>query len=298
MVTVDEYARIRRAHLIDKLSIRELARRFNHSRRKIREILAQAEPKPYQRRPMPSILDPLKPVIEAILQTDATAPPKQQHTAAKLYRRLRDEHGYAGGYDRVRRYVYGQTPPDGALRHQPLQRAPVRRFPEGNHQGLRGPHRRGAGPRSDRLPPTLLWPARANPDSGALFAGFGAAPGGAGSCQRLSPLAFAGRIRRTAEIVGAAARFQPRRQAVHPRAATVAGAPDRHGAACDRTQPHRNRFRRRSNSSACPPACSGHQRGGCALSSGATTGRGACCARAAAGPGPVQPIPILGREEP
>jgi len=46
MVTVDQYARIRRAHLIDKMSIRELARRFSHSRRKIREILAQAEPKP------------------------------------------------------------------------------------------------------------------------------------------------------------------------------------------------------------------------------------------------------------
>ena len=41
MVTVDEYARIRRAHCIDKMSIRELSRRFNHSRRKIREILDQ-----------------------------------------------------------------------------------------------------------------------------------------------------------------------------------------------------------------------------------------------------------------
>jgi hypothetical protein len=50
MVKVDEYARIRRAYRVDKLSIRELARRFHHSRRKIREILGQAEPKPYQRR--------------------------------------------------------------------------------------------------------------------------------------------------------------------------------------------------------------------------------------------------------
>jgi len=144
MVTVDQYARIRRAHLIDKMSIRELARRFSHSRRKIREILAQAEPKPYQRRSMPSILDPFKSVIEAILQTDATAPAKQQHTAAKIYRRLRDEYGYVGGYDRVRRYVYGQTPRRREtfipLDHDPGQRLEADfghiyvDFPEGRRQ--------------------------------------------------------------------------------------------------------------------------------------------------------------------
>jgi hypothetical protein len=87
------------------MSISELARRFHHSRRKIREILATAEPKPYQRRPMPSTIDRFQPIIEAILKADETAPPKQQHTAAKIFRRLRDEHGYAGSYNRVRRYV-------------------------------------------------------------------------------------------------------------------------------------------------------------------------------------------------
>jgi hypothetical protein len=44
MVTVDEYARIRRDHRIEQMSIREPARQFHHSRRKIREILARAEP--------------------------------------------------------------------------------------------------------------------------------------------------------------------------------------------------------------------------------------------------------------
>jgi hypothetical protein len=38
MVTVDEYARIRRAHR-DGMTIRALAKQFHHSRRKIREIL-------------------------------------------------------------------------------------------------------------------------------------------------------------------------------------------------------------------------------------------------------------------
>ena len=105
MVKVDQYARVRRAHR-DGLSIRELARLFHHSRRKIREILAMPEPKPYKRlNPPPSILDPFKPVIDAILTADEDAPRKQRHTARKIWRRLRDEHGYTGSYERVRLYL-------------------------------------------------------------------------------------------------------------------------------------------------------------------------------------------------
>jgi hypothetical protein len=80
MVKVDKYALIRRAHLVDKMSVRELARTFHHSKRKIREILRQPEPKPYQRRPMPSVVDSFKPVIDEILRTDEEAPRKQRHT--------------------------------------------------------------------------------------------------------------------------------------------------------------------------------------------------------------------------
>ena len=105
MVKVDQYARVRRAHR-DGLGIRALAKLFHHSRRKIREILAMPEPKAYQRlNPPPSILDPFKPCIDAILTTDEEAPPKQRHTASKIWRRLRDEHGYTGSYERVRLYV-------------------------------------------------------------------------------------------------------------------------------------------------------------------------------------------------
>jgi transposase len=105
MVKVDRYALIRRAHLVDKMSIRALARAFHHSKRKIREILREPEPKPYQRGTMPSVVDPFKAMIDEILRGDEEAPRKQRHTAAKIFRRLRDEHGYAGGYDRVRRYI-------------------------------------------------------------------------------------------------------------------------------------------------------------------------------------------------
>jgi hypothetical protein len=108
MAPVEEYERVRQAHRQKHLSIRELARGFHHSRGKIREILAHAEPKPYQRRPLPSVLDPFNPLIHANLQEDEHAPRKQRHTAAKIFRRHRDEHDYRGSYQRVRLYLLSQ----------------------------------------------------------------------------------------------------------------------------------------------------------------------------------------------
>src|SRR5262249_16036877 len=100
--------------------------RFHHSRRKIREILAQPEPKPYQRRAAPSDVDPFKPIIDAILGADEAAPRKQRHTVAKIVRRLRDEHGYTGGYERVLYYILSKNRTQAAtfipLDHDPGQR--------------------------------------------------------------------------------------------------------------------------------------------------------------------------------
>jgi transposase len=106
MLTVDDYAKIRLAHR-DGMSIRDIARTFHHSRYKVRQILAHAEPQPYTRtQPPPApVLGAFHAVIGAILAADEHAPPKQRHTAMQLYRRLRDEYAYAGGYDPVRRYV-------------------------------------------------------------------------------------------------------------------------------------------------------------------------------------------------
>ncbi len=106
MLTVDDYGRIRRAHR-NGMSIRAIARTLHHSRRKIREVLACPEPRPYTRTKDPPApkLGPLHPIIDEVLKADEKAPPKQRHTAAQIFRRLRDEHGYIGGYDQVRRYV-------------------------------------------------------------------------------------------------------------------------------------------------------------------------------------------------
>ena len=50
-------------------------------------------------------LGPLVPVIDAILEADKTAPPKQRHTAKRIFERLRIEHSFLGGYTVVKDYV-------------------------------------------------------------------------------------------------------------------------------------------------------------------------------------------------
>jgi transposase len=106
VLTVDDYGAIRRARR-DGMSIRKIARTFHHTRRKIRQVLAESEPRSYTRtndRPAP-VLGPFHAVIDQVLTDDEAAPPKQRHTAAQVFRRLRDEHNYAGGYAQVQRYL-------------------------------------------------------------------------------------------------------------------------------------------------------------------------------------------------
>jgi len=109
MLTVEDYRQIRNAHR-DGMSIRQIARTYHHSRRKIRQVLQEPQPRPYTRQKEPSApkLGPFQALIRQILADDEQAPRKQRHTAAKIYRRLRDEYGYLGGYDQVRRYVKRQ----------------------------------------------------------------------------------------------------------------------------------------------------------------------------------------------
>jgi transposase len=127
MLTVNHYATIRLAFR-DGLSISEIARTFHHSRRKIRQVLAHAEPHPYTRsKPPPApVLGPFHALIDTILAADEQAPPKQRHTAMQIFRRLRDEQAYLGGYDQVRRYVAHQRRDHREtfipLAHEPGQR--------------------------------------------------------------------------------------------------------------------------------------------------------------------------------
>lgn len=103
---MDEYLQIRLLHR-DGLSIRQIAKRLGHSRDTVKKALVEAQPRPYTRS-KPVVFPKLGrfiAIIEQILKDDESAPRKQRHTAQRIFQRLRDEHGYQGKYDQVRRYV-------------------------------------------------------------------------------------------------------------------------------------------------------------------------------------------------
>jgi len=107
MFTVEIYAAVRRFVFIDGKSRREAARVFGLSRDTVAKMCRYSAPPGYVRSKAPERpkLGPLLPVIDAILESDKTAPPKQRHTAKRIFERLRDEHGFAGGYTVVKDYV-------------------------------------------------------------------------------------------------------------------------------------------------------------------------------------------------
>jgi hypothetical protein len=104
--SVDDYGAIRRARH-DRKSIRQITREFNHSRNTVHKILEQPEPNPISstRGRFASLLGLMLPIHDQILRDDEEAPPKQRHTAMQMLRRLRDVHGYRGGYAQVQRYL-------------------------------------------------------------------------------------------------------------------------------------------------------------------------------------------------
>ena len=110
MKTVELYARIRRAVLVEGMSRRAAAREFGLARKTVAKMLAYSLPPGYRRqqpvrRPK---LAAWEGVIDAILEDDKQRPRKQRHTAKRIFDRLRTEHGYSGGYTIVKDYVRGQ----------------------------------------------------------------------------------------------------------------------------------------------------------------------------------------------
>ena len=107
MFQVDVYLRVRRAVMVEGMSIREASRVFNLHRDTVRKMLAYSAPPGYRRQfpPRRPKLEPFTGVIDTILENDLRLPRKQRHTAQRIFQRLRDEHGFAGGYTIVKDYV-------------------------------------------------------------------------------------------------------------------------------------------------------------------------------------------------
>ena len=107
MFAVEVYAAVRHFVFIEGNSRREAARVFGLSRETVSKMCRFSLPPGYTRtKPVKKPkLGTLLPVIDAILEADGTAPAKQRHSAKRIFERLRDEHGYAGGLTVVRDYV-------------------------------------------------------------------------------------------------------------------------------------------------------------------------------------------------
>ena len=103
---MDLYRKVRLA-CAEGMSQREAARHFGVSRDSIGKMLAFSVPPGY-RRSAPFLrpkLDGFTGIIDRWLSEDRDRPRKQRHTAKRIFERLRDEHGFAGGYTIIKDYV-------------------------------------------------------------------------------------------------------------------------------------------------------------------------------------------------
>ncbi|TFE47394.1 IS21 family transposase [Streptomyces sp. ICN441] len=89
------------------MATRALMRKYGVGYETVQRPLVSALPEPRKKmRPRATRLDPYKPVIDAILKADLTAPRKQRHTVKRIYDRLLDEHDAVDiSYQMVRTYV-------------------------------------------------------------------------------------------------------------------------------------------------------------------------------------------------
>jgi transposase len=91
-----EWAQVR-ALAADGVAQREIARRLGISRNTVRRLVESDEPPCYQRAPAGSMLDPLEPVLQRLLKD------WPQIRAPRVSEILREDYGYTGSVDLVRR---------------------------------------------------------------------------------------------------------------------------------------------------------------------------------------------------
>ena len=107
MYSVDVYLRVRRAVMVEGMSIREASRVFGLHRDTVSKMLVYSVPPGYRRKSPPRRpkLEAFTGIIDRILDGDHRVAKKQRHTAKRIFERLRDEYGFDGGYTIVKDYV-------------------------------------------------------------------------------------------------------------------------------------------------------------------------------------------------
>jgi len=90
LLGVQQWAEIRRLHLVEGVAIKEIARRTGLARNTVRAALRSAEPPGYRRAARPSKLDPFKEEVHRLLRADPRIP-------GQRIRELIAELGFEGG---------------------------------------------------------------------------------------------------------------------------------------------------------------------------------------------------------
>lgn len=101
------YQTVRRAVLIEGMSCCAAARYFGINRKTVDKMLCFPEPTAHGRsgQTYSSKLAEFADIIDQIPVDDRKVPSEQRHTAARIFERLRDEHGLTGSITIVRDYV-------------------------------------------------------------------------------------------------------------------------------------------------------------------------------------------------
>jgi transposase len=101
---MEQWTEIRRRVLVEGMSKRQACKQFAINWKTLQKILTYAEPPGYRRvkPPRRPTIEPVLPIIRQILDDDTKAPKKQRHTAKRIWQRLKDEHGFTGGYTSVK----------------------------------------------------------------------------------------------------------------------------------------------------------------------------------------------------
>ena len=110
MLDVERWAEIRRMRFVERLSIREIARRTGHDRKTVQRRIRSDVPPRYTRTPGGSKLDPFKDEIDRLLSADPKLP-------GTRVRELLNELGYAGSKTILDDYLREARP-----RHLPRPR--------------------------------------------------------------------------------------------------------------------------------------------------------------------------------
>jgi transposase len=110
LLTVEDWAEIRRLHLAEGIPIKEIARRLGLARNTVREAVRSASPPKYERRPSGSAVDGAEPHIRRLLAAHPRMP------ATVIAERIGWDRGLTILKDRIRELRPVYLPPDPAGR--------------------------------------------------------------------------------------------------------------------------------------------------------------------------------------